>query len=232
MLKGIHYSSLDYGTTLHFATIGSDDGHDGFRGAAFLNQPEVINDFSFRAVHVQTVLGKQIVNAYYNRAHDKSYFIGCSTGGREGLQSAFLYPDDFDGIVSGAPTADFNHLAGWTGMLGRFVGAPNPSTSKSFIPASLWPIISEEIRSQCDELDGVKDGIITEPDDCAFDPKALLCDATSDEPHRPQRSNFNADDEWEAVTNEVSRDDLHAWSGAAKTHTTYRTWTSHLTILG
>ena len=202
VIKGIDYSSLDYGNTLHFATIGSDNGHDGYSGAPFLNQPEVINDFAFRAVHVETVIGKQIVNAYYNRTHDKSYFLGCSTGGRQGLQSASLYPDDFDGIISGAPATDFNHLIGWLGMLGHSIGAPNPSTSKSFIPASLWPIISEEIHNQCDELDGVKDGIITEPDDCAFDPKALLCDTTSDELHRP-----HAHGELEG---EVSRDDLYA----------------------
>lgn len=169
---------MDYGNTLHFATIGSDNGHEGPSGAPFLNQPEVINDFAFRAIRVEAVLGKQIVNAYYHRAHDKSYYLGCSTGGRQGLQAALLYPDDFDGIVSGAPATDFNRLVGWSGMVSRYIGAPNPNTSQSFIPAALWPVVSAEILKQCDHLDGLTDGIISEPDECIFNPNPLLCDTT------------------------------------------------------
>jgi feruloyl esterase len=170
---------LDYGSTLHFATVGSDNGHDGDSGVAFLDHPEVINDFAFRAIHVEAVLGKQIVEAYYKRTHDKSYYLGCSTGGRQGIQSALLFPEDFDGVIAGAPGTDFNHLIGWTGMVGRNIGAPDANTSASFIPASLWPIISQEILKQCDGLDGVEDGIITEPDECIFRPEALLCNATT-----------------------------------------------------
>ena len=182
----------------------SDNGHDGMRGFFFLNHPEVINDFAFRAIHIEAVLGKQIINAYYKRTHDNSYFMGCSTGGRQGLQSALLFPDDFDGIVAGAPATDFNHLLGWSSMAGRFVSASIQKLSDtsshlldwigkvyrfvsaqsrnvggSVIPASLWAIISHEILNQCDSLDGLMDGIITEPDECVFRPEALLCDATN-----------------------------------------------------
>jgi len=175
----IDYDNLNYGSTLHFATVGSDNGHDGNSGIVFLDHPEVINDFAFRAIHVEAVLGKQIVEAYYNRTHDKSFYLGCSTGGRQGIQSALLFPEDFDGIVAGSPATDFNHLQGWSGMLGRYIGAPNPNTSDSFIQPSLWPIISQEILNQCDGLDGMEDGIITEPDECIFRPEALLCNATA-----------------------------------------------------
>ena len=171
---GIDYLNLDYGSTLHFASVGSDNGHDGTTGSQFLNNPEVINDFAFRAIHVEVVLGKQIIDAYYGRPQHKSYYLGCSTGGRQAIQSALLYPDDFDGLVAGSPATDFNHLSGWQAMLGRFVGAPLNST-EAFIPATLWPVISQEILNQCDELDGVKDGIITDPDQCIFRPEALLC---------------------------------------------------------
>jgi hypothetical protein len=81
---------LDYTTSLHFASIGTDNGHDGGSGGdpgdahQFLNNPEVINDFAFRAVHVGAEIGKQIVEKYYNRAPTKSYFLGCSSGGRQG----------------------------------------------------------------------------------------------------------------------------------------------------
>lgn len=75
------------------------------------------------------------------------------------------------------PAVDFNHLNGAQAMFGRFVGAPDPTTSPFFIPASLWPVISQEILKQCDGLDGVMDGIITDPDLCNFRPEALLCTA-------------------------------------------------------
>ncbi|KAG6877613.1 hypothetical protein C0993_005617 [Termitomyces sp. T159_Od127] len=173
----IDYSNLDYGASLHFATIGSNNGHDGtsIEGQEFLNKPEVINDFAFRAIHVETVIGKQIVAAYYRSPHQKSYFLGCSTGGRQGTQAALKYPEDFDGIVAGAPPTDWNHLLGLGVMLARYLGAPYASTSPNFIPSALWDIILAEIVEQCDELDGVKDGIITEPDTCDFRPEALLC---------------------------------------------------------
>ena len=123
-LLGIDYSNLDYGSGLHFAAVGSDNGHDGNSGIVFLNHPEVINDFAFRAVHVEAVIGKQIVEKYYGKAQHKSYYLGCSTGGRQGTQEALKFPDDFDGIIGGSPATDFNHLQGWSGLLGTFVGAP------------------------------------------------------------------------------------------------------------
>ncbi|KAG5733877.1 putative feruloyl esterase B, partial [Termitomyces sp. T112] len=171
----IDYSNLDYGASLHFATIGSNNGHDGLDGHTFLNNPEVINDFAFRAIHVSTLIGKQIVQAYYGSPHQKSYYLGCSTGGRQGTQSALKFPEDFDGIVAGAPATDWNHLVGLGAMLARYIGAPNASTSPSFISADLWELVAAEILAQCDELDGVRDGIITEPDACDFRPEALLC---------------------------------------------------------
>ncbi|GLB45758.1 putative tannase and feruloyl esterase [Lyophyllum shimeji] len=154
-------------------TVGSNNGHDGgvANGTAFLNHPEVINDFAYRAIHVQTVIGKQIVQAYYGQPHHKSYYLGCSSGGRQGTQAALKYPEDFDGIVAGAPATFCNDFLGWGGMMGRYDGAPNTS----LIPPALWNLVAAEVLKQCDELDGVKDGIITEPDACAFRPEAIQC---------------------------------------------------------
>ncbi|GLB45545.1 putative tannase and feruloyl esterase [Lyophyllum shimeji] len=156
----VDYQNIDYGTSLHFATVGSNNGHDGgsWSGTAFLNHPEVINDFAYRAIHVQTVIGKQIVQAYYGEPHHKSYWL-----------------EDFDGIVAGAPATFWNDLLGWEGMMARHVGAPNPNASASFIPPALWDVVAGEVLRQCDELDGVKDGIITEPDACEFRPEAIQC---------------------------------------------------------
>ncbi|KAJ6514194.1 tannase and feruloyl esterase [Mycena vitilis] len=173
----IDYANLDYGASFHFAAVASDNGHDGNSGDVFLNHPEVINDFAFRAVHVEAVIGKQIIQAYYGNAAAKSYYLGCSTGGRQGTQAALKFPEDFDGIVAGSPATDFNHLSLWQGILSHYVGAPTSSVAPSpkFLPPELWAVVSAEILRQCDDLDGVDDGIITEPDACDFRPEAIQC---------------------------------------------------------
>ncbi|KAG6828121.1 hypothetical protein H0H87_002828 [Tephrocybe sp. NHM501043] len=173
----VDYRNLDYGASLNFATVASNNGHDGIDGQVFFHKAEVINDFAYRAIHIQTVVGKQIVDAYYGSPHHRSYYLGCSTGGRQGTQAALKYPDDFDGIVAGAPATDWNHLLGWAAMLARHVGTPHASTSPSFIPPSLWDVVAAEILKQCDALDGVEDGILTEPDACEFRPEVLVCSA-------------------------------------------------------
>ncbi|KAF7297491.1 Carboxylic ester hydrolase [Mycena indigotica] len=173
----IDYTALGYGTSLHFATLGHDNGHDGNNGIVFLNHPEVINDFAFRAVHTEAVIGKQLVQAYYGSKIGKSYYLGCSTGGRQGTQEALKFPGDFDGILGGAPATDWNHLQGWSGFLSHFVGSPNFMGNPKFLQPADWATVSAFILAECDGLDGVMDGIITEPDDCHFDANKLLCKA-------------------------------------------------------
>ncbi|KAJ7503643.1 tannase and feruloyl esterase [Mycena galericulata] len=179
----IDYAAMDYTTSLHFASVGTDNGHDGGGGAdpgdahQFLDHPEVINDFAFRAIHVGAVIGKQIVQAYYVHAAATSYYLGCSTGGRQGTQAALKFPDDFDGILAGSPATDFNNAIGAFGMISRYFGAPTSpaEASPKWIAADLWALVSAEILRQCDSLDGVVDGIITDPDACGFRPEALQC---------------------------------------------------------
>jgi feruloyl esterase len=172
---GIDYANLDYTSSLHFASIGSDNGHDGIAGLPLLNQPEVITDFAWRSIHISAELGKQIVEHYYGAKANKNYYLGCSTGGRQGMQSALKFPGDFDGIMAGAPAVDFNHLVAWIAFLAIDLGFPIGESSPSAIPDSLWAVVSAEIINQCDLLDGVADGIISEPDDCHFNPDVLLC---------------------------------------------------------
>ncbi|KAF7344078.1 Carboxylic ester hydrolase [Mycena venus] len=170
----IRYDDLDYMTAQHYATVGTNNGHDGDTVRSFLNNPDSAIDFASRAVHIEAVVGKQLVEAYYARPPAYSYFSGCSTGGRQATQAALKHPDDFDGILAGAPAIDFNHLIFWSGILTRHIGAPDP-TSPSFIPLASWKLIGDEVLRQCDALDGIKDGIITEPDACDFRPESLLC---------------------------------------------------------
>jgi hypothetical protein len=122
-------------------------------------------------------IGKQIVEKYYDRAPTKSYFLGCSSGGRQGTQVALKFPGDFDGIVGGAPATDFNHAMGASGMISRYLGAPTspPEASPKWIMPDLWTLVSAEILQQCDASDGVFDGIIADPDAYEFRPEALQC---------------------------------------------------------
>ncbi|KLO15211.1 tannase and feruloyl esterase [Schizopora paradoxa] len=176
----VDYPNLSYGSSLGFAAVGSNNGHDGNTGEFFVNNPEVLNDFTHRSIHTEQLVGKQLVREYYGKPHKKSYYMGCSTGGRQGVLSALRYPEDFDGILAGAPATNFVALQGAYATMSQYVGAPNATgkANPSFISTELWEVVTQEILNQCDELDGVKDGIITEPDGCDFRPEQLLCDGS------------------------------------------------------
>jgi feruloyl esterase len=101
--------------------------------------------------------------------------MGCSTGGRQATQAALKFPADFDGILAGAPATDFNHLVHWTNMITQYIGAPACDSSPTFITQELWKTVEAEVLQQCDSIDGVLNGYITEPDACDFRPEAILC---------------------------------------------------------
>ncbi|PTB40375.1 hypothetical protein M441DRAFT_81112 [Trichoderma asperellum CBS 433.97] len=169
----IQYEDMNYGTSLGFATVGTNNGHNGTSGQAFLNNPNVIKDYSYGSVHTGAVIGKTITNAFYGRNFTKSYYIGCSTGGRQGFQSAQMFPSDFDGIVAGSPTLDFTHLTAWAGWLGIVTGYN--TNDSGFVSPALWKTIHQEILKQCDSLDGAVDGIIENPDLCYPNLDILRC---------------------------------------------------------
>ncbi|KAK7422458.1 hypothetical protein QQZ08_009510 [Neonectria magnoliae] len=168
----IQYEDLDYASSLGFATVATNNGHDGTTGQSFLNNPDVIEDFAYRALHTGVVLGKDITKTFYGKPHTKSYYLGCSTGGRQGWKEVQSFPQDFDGVVAGAPAFSFNNLTSWSCHFLPLTGLPSADT---FIPLDIWPTIHQDILDQCDELDGVKDGILESPDLCDYDPSGLLC---------------------------------------------------------
>ncbi|KAF9258406.1 tannase and feruloyl esterase [Marasmius fiardii PR-910] len=170
----IQYPDLAYTTSLGFATVGANNGHNGSSGAAFENHPEVLADFVFRSIHTNVIIGKQITRQFYGQAHKKSYYFGCSTGGREGLKSVEDFPEDFDGVVAGSAAANFVGLMGWSGHF--FSEITGNSSQPTFIPLDLWTgLIHNDILSQCDGIDGVQDGIIEDPNLCEYNPSGLLC---------------------------------------------------------
>ncbi|KAE8370201.1 tannase and feruloyl esterase-domain-containing protein [Aspergillus caelatus] len=165
----IKYEDLAYGAASGFAVVGSNNGHNGTTAASFYQNSDVLADFAWRA----TVIGKQVTQAFYGQSHTKSYYLGCSLGGRQGMNSAVEFPDDFDGIVAGSPALDFNNLVSWRASFFPITGSAD---STNFINVSTWKnLIHSEVLAQCDTLDCIDDGIIEDPTLCHFRPEVLIC---------------------------------------------------------
>ena len=159
-----------------FASVSTDTGHISTNGSWALNQPEKIIDWGWRAMHGTVELAKQIVSAYYSADIQYSYYAACSTGGRQGLKEIQRFPDDFDGVLAGAPAWWTNHLQTWT----TWIAQQNlPETEAKHISAYQYAAIVAEVKSQCDPQDGVADNIIQSPDTCKFDYDRLLCSAAN-----------------------------------------------------
>jgi feruloyl esterase len=165
------YVDMERGLRLGYAVAGSDTGHEGGDLKFGLGHPEKINDWAWRAVHVMTNTAKLVMRSYYGRFAAHAYFSGCSTGGQQALTEAQRFPDDYDGILAGAPGNNRVRLN--IGFLWSWLAA-NGSAASS-LPASKLPLLHKAVVTACDALDGVKDGIIGDPRACHFDPAALEC---------------------------------------------------------
>ena len=155
-----------------FAAASTDDGHEGFTEPTWaIGHPQKVIDFGYRAVHETAQKSKRIIRAFYARPPRLSYFNGCSDGGREALMEAQRFPDDFNGILAGAP-ANF-----WTHLFTSFIWNEQATLNNpaSYIPASKLPAIQQAALAACDALDGAKDGVIDDPRRCHFDPAVLQC---------------------------------------------------------
>jgi tannase/feruloyl esterase len=169
----IVYPALGRALQDRYASASTDDGHagSGTDGSWALGHPEKLIDFGYRAVHETASKAKEIVQAFYGTAPRRSYFNGCSDGGREALMEAQRFPEDFIGILAGAPANFWSHaLAG--AILIQKALLDNPA---SYIPVSKLPAIESAALAACDALDGVKDGVIADPRRCHFDPAVIEC---------------------------------------------------------
>ena len=169
----IGYEGLGGNLGRGFATAGSDAGHQAQAEDASwaYNHPEKIKDFGWRAVHLTAERTKEIVKAYYGKPIDKAYFDSCSDGGREALMEAQRFPDDYDGILAGAPANAWTHMVSSSIDIAQVTfGDP-----RAYISSLKLPAIQKAALASCDTLDGVKDGILSAPEQCHFDPAVLLC---------------------------------------------------------
>jgi len=158
-----------------YATAGTDTGHTGgITDASWaLNNLERQVNFGYLAVHRTAEASKAILRSYYGSPQTRAYFSGCSNGGRQALMEAQRFPDDFDGIVAGAPAADF------TGIGAQFIKDvraqfPDPKNLTPLLSAETMQSVSAQILDKCDALDGVKDGVMEDPRRCKVDVSTII----------------------------------------------------------
>ena len=175
---------------LGYATGQTDTGHtrDGsedwlmreMEDGSALPNTVTIEDFGHRSIHLTTVVGKQLVDAYYAAAPEHSYYFGCSTGGRQGLKAMQRYPADFDGIVAGAPVFSLTRLnmsQVWMAQeIVQFTSEHQPLSEAQL------DLIHDGALAACDAHDGVVDRLIDDPRQCGFDPGVLQCSGSETPP--------------------------------------------------
>ncbi|KAJ8117004.1 hypothetical protein OPT61_g1688 [Boeremia exigua] len=160
-----------------YAAVATDGGHDGLgqttESWALLSPGNVnlyaLQNFASVTLNDMTVLGKQLTEAYYGKTISKSYWLGCSTGGRQGLMLAQHYPDAYDGILAQAPAVHWTEL-----IFTRFWPQWIMQTVEYFPPDCELSAITAAAVSACDEDDGLKDGVIGLPNQCTFDPDTVV----------------------------------------------------------
>jgi feruloyl esterase len=168
----IDAGALATGLRRGYAVSATDTGHQG-GGGPWMGSAEKVVDFGHRAVHEMTVKAKTVVSSYYGNAARRSYFQGCSAGGRQGVMAAHRYPEDFDGIVAGAPAVDTTGRASFA----VWIAQQQHRAEGAYIPAEKYPAIHDAVLQACDGLDGVTDRVIENPRACSFDPKVIECKA-------------------------------------------------------
>ncbi|PSN61800.1 putative feruloyl esterase [Corynespora cassiicola Philippines] len=169
----VQYVDLSYGSASGFATVSGNNGHNGSSAEPFYQHPEILEDYVYRAIYTGGVVGKEVAAAFYGENASKSYFMGCSGGGRQGFKMAQSFPELFDGIIAAAPAINFVNLINFGGWLSTIAGFE--TNSSTFITKSLWQAVHKEVLSQCDGLDGAIDGIIEDTDLCHPQFERLIC---------------------------------------------------------
>ncbi|ARW11395.1 Feruloyl esterase [Acetobacter ascendens] len=170
------YYGMATGVGEGYAVASTDTGHDsstpeGQGGRFTLGHPEKLIDYAYRADHLMTTTAKALIEAFYKKPASHAYWIGCSLGGLEGLIEAKRYPEDYDGIVAGAPPnpiVNFNAEQLWAGWMSYHNPALRVSRDK-------FHLLNTAVMNACASPVGKKQGFLDEPDKCTFTPDQLLC---------------------------------------------------------
>jgi feruloyl esterase len=176
----IHSAPLAWAVQRGFVAAATDDGHKGGisdngrgeRTATFaIGHPEKVIDYGYRALAETRSTALAAIKAFYGHTPERSYFYGCSDGGREALMVAQRFPEDFDGILAGDPGNDWSH---WGAQL-VWNEQAQLADSPGAIPTTKRSLIQNAVIAACDKTDGVADGLISDPRLCHFDPAVLTC---------------------------------------------------------
>jgi feruloyl esterase len=179
----ISYGGLADQLRRGYAAASTNTGHEaapGLNMARFaFEKPEPLIDFAYRSHHETATAAKALLEAFYGKPAARSYFIGCSSGGYQGLMEAQRFPSDYDGIVAGAPANNWTRL-----MAGDFDGVlavlKDPASN---IPLSALGLLYRGALAACDGHDGVVDGVLEDPRRCTFDPGRLTCTSSQTAPN-------------------------------------------------
>jgi len=173
--------SIDYltlGTAVKAGQAGAstDTGHSGNAqdSAWAKGHPELVRDYGWRAIHLTAVAAKKLIAAFYGHGADHAYFVGCSNGGRQGLMEASRFPEDYDGILAGAPAAVWTDLA-----LAMINAAQAQLPPGAAIRREQAHLLQDEVLRQCDALDGQVDGLVADARQCKLDVSKLACGTSS-----------------------------------------------------
>ncbi len=162
----LNLNAMSDGLNKGFATATTDTGHDASvfpLGTFAYNDRQSERDYAYLAIHETVITAKALIEAHYGERPVYNYWVGCSTGGRQGLMEAQRYPEDFDGMVIGAPVLDF------TGSQIGGIWATRALMGGGAISPAKLPLLSAAELAICDASDGLVDGEITDPRQCRFD---------------------------------------------------------------
>ena len=163
--------SMASGLERGYATASTDTGHVGGSAEFGYEHPEKVVDFGWRSVHEMTVTAKQVIGAYYGDGPQYSYWFGCSAGGRQAMKEAQRFPEDYDGIIAGAPGNDWMGRAAGSLRVAKYLEA-NEDARLSDDDVQL---VHAAVLDACDAGDGVTDKVVGDPERCDFDPAVLQC---------------------------------------------------------
>jgi pimeloyl-ACP methyl ester carboxylesterase len=169
-------------TTQGFAVGCTDAGHDGMTGAFALDAAnhclnwQEIRDYGYLGIHDMTVVGKAIVQAFYDKPARYSYFVGGSNGGRQGITEAQRYPEDYDGILSYYPAINLTKI-----FMGGLWAHAVMNDANNILSEEKQRAVKAAAVKACDGDDGVVDGVISDPGHCTWDPKAFVGAAVGNE---------------------------------------------------
>ena len=167
---------MTYALSQGYAAVGGDTGHQTATPDDLLwgvDAPERILDWGTRSIHTILEPARRIAAVVGGGAPTRRYFYGCSTGGHQGFAELQRYPQDFDGVIAGAP--GHNRIRLTAAFLQRFLANHRRGEPDPILPASKLPIVTKAVVAACDANDGVTDGIVDDPRTCRFDPASLAC---------------------------------------------------------